>query len=208
MRSWFGRLSVVVALIAGVVGTVLIARGGDDATADKNSAKNASAPAPPPIQGLQMAVDGLIYNVTDVRRLDFDSPSAAPYLTNLQRPGKGSAYLGVFLRVYNPTNKPMASAAGYLLEPSKRPVLVEQVKNMESPYSFRMGATVPAKSVIPTPGTAAASGKFPGGLLLFGITGETTKAQPLDLVVHTAKGGIAKLRLPPVEQVNGKSSHG
>jgi hypothetical protein len=208
MRSWFGRLSIVVALIAGVVGTVLIARGGGDPSAEKGTGKNASAPAPPPIQGLQMAVDGLIYNVTDVRLLNFDSPSAAPYLTNLQRPGKGSAYLGVFLRVYNPTDKPMPSAAGYLLEPSKDPVLVEQVKSSESPYSFKMGATVPAKGVVPTPGTAAASGKFPGGLLLYGVTGKTTKAQPLDLVVHTAKGGIAKLRLPPVPQVNGVSSHG
>src|SRR3954451_19192760 len=208
MRSWFGRLSILVALVAGVVGTVLIARGGDDATADKSAAKNASAPAPPPIQGLQMAVDGLIYNVTDVRLLNFDSPSAAPYLTNLQRPAKGSAYLGVFLRVYNPTDKPKPSAAGYLLEPSKDPVLVELAKASESPYSFQMGATVPAKGVIPKPGSAAASGKFPGGLILYGITAKTTAAQPLDLVVHTASGQIAKLRLPPVPQVNGVSSHG
>src|SRR3954470_18960707 len=99
MRSWFGRLSIFVALIAGVVGTVLITRGGDDPTADKpTAASQGAAPASqklPPIQGLQMAVDGLIYNVTDVRLFNYDSPSAAPYLTNLQRPATGNAYLGV-----------------------------------------------------------------------------------------------------------------
>src|SRR5690349_1581192 len=170
MRSWFGRLSIFIALIAGVVGTVLITRGGDEATADKPSP--AAAPASqklPPIQGLQMAVDGLIYNVTDVRLLDYDSPSAAPYLTNLQRPGKGNAYLGVFLRIYNPTGKPASSAPGFLLEPSKDPVLVLQNKASESPYSLTLGATVPANGVIPKPGTAAASGKFPGALILYGV---------------------------------------
>src|SRR3954453_22287304 len=126
MRSWFGRLSILAALIAGVVGTVLITRGGDDGTADNPAATQGAAPASqklPPVQGLQIAVDGLVYNVTDVRLLDFDSPWAAPYLTNLQRPAKGSAFLGVFLRVYNLGRSTAVSAPGYLLEPSKAPEL-------------------------------------------------------------------------------------
>ena len=57
--------------------------------------------------------------------------------------------------------------------------------------------------MIPEPGTAAASGQFPGGLLLYGISSKTTDNQPLDLVVHTAKGTIAKLRLPPVPNLSG-----
>ena len=205
MRAWFRLAAVVAALLAGVLGTVLIARGGDEATGNPTAAK----PTPlPPIQGLQLKVDGLIYNVTDVRLLDFDSPSAAPYLTNLQRPGKGSAFLGVFLRVYNPTGRDQASAPGYLLEPSKAPGLAEMNKASESPYSLTLGAKVPAHGVIPEPGSAAASGQFPGGLLLYGITSQTTAKQPLDLVVHTAKGTIAKLRLPPVPKLTGKPSHG
>ena len=208
MRSRFGLILVIVALLAGVIGTVYVARGDSDPAGEQTAAKSTpERPAPPPIQGLQMHVDGLIYNVTDVRVLDFDSPSAAPYLVNLQRPAKGSAFLGVFLRVYNPTGKDAASAPGYLLEPSKQPGLAEMNKSSESPYQLELGAKVPAKGVIPEPGSAAASGRFPGGLLLYGINGTTTDNQPLDLVVHTAKGTIAKLRLPPVPKLTG-NGHG
>jgi hypothetical protein len=211
MRSRFGLIAVVIALLAGAVGTVLVARGGGASATTTSpqttAAEVANRPPLPPIQGLQMTVDGLIYNVTDVRLLDYDSPSAAPYLTNLQRPAKGAAFLGVFMRVYNPTDKALTSAPGFLLEPSKQPGLAEQNKPSESPYSLTQGAKVPAKGVIPEPGSAAASGKFPGGLLLYGINGLTTQNQPLYLVVHTAKGTIAKLKLPPVPKLTGKG-HG
>jgi hypothetical protein len=211
MRSRFGLTAVVIALLAGALGTVLIARGGGASATGTTPQAAATAAANrlplPPIQGLQMTVEGLIYNVTDVRILDYDSPSAAPYLTNMQRPAKGSALLGVFMRVYNPTDKPMDSAPGFLLEPSKQPGLAEQNKSSESPYRLTLGAKVPAKGVIPEPGSAAASGKFPGGLLLYGINGLTTQNQPLYLVVHTAKGTIAKLKLPPVPALTGKG-HG
>jgi hypothetical protein len=207
MRARFGLAVVIVALLAGALGTVLVTRGGDSATGETTAAKAPNTSAPPPIQGLQLAVDGLIYNVTDVRLLDFDSPSAAPYLTNLQRPAKGSAFLGVFVRVYNPTGRDEPSAPGYLLEPSKDPGIAEMNKASESPYSLQLGATVPAKSVIPQPGSANASGQFPGGMLLYGITSKTTDNQPLDLVVHTTKGTIAKLRLPPVPKLAASGGH-
>ena len=208
MRAGFRLTLVLIALIAGVVITVLVAGGGDEPTTDVRRTASASKAELPPIQGLRVDVDGLIYNVTDVRVLDFDSPSAAPYLTNLQRPGKGSGYLGVFLRVYNPNGRDMTSAPGFLLEPSKAPELAEMNKASESPYSFILGAKVPANGVIPEPGSAAAAGKFPGGLLLYGISSKTTAGQPLDLVVHTAKGTIAKLRLPPVPNLTGDPGHG
>jgi hypothetical protein len=186
---------------------VLVTRdSGASATGPSTHAASAAAanrPAPPPIEGRQMTVDGLIYNVTGVRVLDFDSPSAAPYLTNLERPAKGSALLGVFLRVYNPSGKAMVSASGFLLEPSKQPGLAEEVAPSESPYSFSLGAKVPAKGVIPVPGSRAASGQFPGGLLSYPIDGMTIKNQPLFLVVHTAKGTIAKLKLPHVAALHG-----
>jgi hypothetical protein len=207
MRTGFRVTLVLIALIAGGLITVLVAGGNDEPTGAKRTAAASKAELPP-IQGLQLDVDGLIYNVTDVRVLDFDSPSAAPYLTNLQRPGKGSGYLGVFLRVYNPNGRDMTSAPGFLLEPSKAPELAEMNKASESPYSFILGSKVPANSVVPEPGSAAASGQFPGGLLLYGITSKTTAGQPLDLVVHTAKGTIAKLRLPPVPNLSGDPGHG
>jgi hypothetical protein len=213
MRSWFRLILVGVALVAGAAITALVVGGGDkgggpDPTVNAQQAANTTDAAPPPIQGLKVEVDGLIYNVTDVRVLDFDSPSAAPYLTNLQRPAKGNGFLGVFMRVYNPSGKAVASAPGFLLEPSKQPGLAEMNKASESPYSLTLGETVPANGVIPKPGSAAASGQFPGGLLLYGINTLTTDNQPLDLVVHTNKGTIAKLRLPPVPKLTGKVGHG
>src|SRR5262245_27416689 len=130
MRSWFGLTLVVVAVLAGAVVTALFVGKSNDETTGGAGDQAAQQPqraaeSLPPIQGLKIEVDGLIYNVTDVRVLDFDSPSAAPYLTNLPRPGKGSAFLGVFMRIYNPNGKAMPSAPGFLLEPSKQPGLAE-----------------------------------------------------------------------------------
>src|SRR3954454_10221077 len=158
MRSWFGLM---------LVGAVLFVAAG---CGDKAPAAKPAAVAPkdlPPIQGAQMQVEGLIYNVTDVRILQYGKASDAPYLTNLERPPEGTAYLGVFMRVYNPTGKDLPSAPGYLLEPSKQPGLVEQNSASESPYDLAMGATVKAKNVLPEPGSAAAKGEIPGALLLY-----------------------------------------
>jgi hypothetical protein len=199
---------VVLALAAGAVVTVILTQGGGDSPAGSNTASTTKAPPGPPIQGLQVKVDNLIYNVTDVRVLDYDSPSAAPYLVNLRRPAKGSGYLGVFMRVYNRTKRDQVSAPGFLLEPSKQPGLVLMNNASESPYSLQQGAKVPAGSVLPVPGSAPASGTFPGGLLLYAINGDTTKNQPLDLIIHTAKGTLGKIRLPPVPKLTGKPSHG
>jgi hypothetical protein len=195
MRTRFGLVAVVIVLLAGAAGGC----GGGTSTTGASPHTAAAKRLPlPPIEGLQTTVDGLIYNVTGVRVLDFDNPSSAPYLTNLERPDKGSALLGVFLRVYNPSAVAVTSSSGFLLEPSKQPGLAEEVAPSESPFSFTLGAKVPAKGVIPVPGSPAASGQFPGGLLSFPIDGMTIKNQPLFLVVHTAQGTIAKLKLPRV----------
>ncbi len=194
MRPRFRIVLVGIALIAGVVLVVLIAGGGDDTP----SAKPVVAAKGMPAMGdRKIEVEGLVYDVTDVRVLSFDDPLAAPYLTNLHKV-KDTDYLGVFLRVYNPTGKDLASAPGYLLEPSRQPGLAEQNNPSESPFSFEPGATVKAKNMLPEPGTAASKGTIPGALLLYPVSKETTDNQPFDLVVHTVNGTLAKLRLPTV----------
>jgi hypothetical protein len=192
-------MSIFVVLVAGV------AAGCGHSNKPATAAKTAVATGNlPPIKGLQIGVAGLTYNVTGVRLLDFDDPASKPYLVNLPRPGTGDGYLGVFLRVYNPTAKPMASAAGFLLEPSKNPNLIEQYQASESRFTFEASSMVPAGGVIPKPGS---DGKYPGGVLIYAVTNAHTAAQPFDLVIHTAEGGIAKLRLPAVKQIKGVSSH-
>ncbi len=208
MKLWFRLTLVVVALLAGVIGTVVLTSGGGSDPVKRTSEAVATAtPALPAIQGPQLRMGDLVYNVTDVRVMNYDSPSSAPYLVNLQRPAKGAGYLAVFLRVYNLGKRKQASAAGYLLEPSKQPGLAEMVKPAESPYQFTLGQAVPAGGVVPAPGTPAAAGKFPGGMLLYGINGDSTKNQPFDLVIHDADGRLAKLRLPPVPSLTGRG-HG
>jgi|tagenome__1003787_1003787.scaffolds.fasta_scaffold20666001_2 hypothetical protein len=196
MRSRFRLILVAIALIAGVLLVVVIAGGDDDPPPAKPVV---AAKGMAPVGDLRLEAEGLIYNVTDVRVLDFDDPLAAPYLTNLHKI-KGTDYLGVFMRVYNPTGKDLASASGYLLEPSKQPGLAEQNNATESPFSLVMGATVKAKNMLPEPGSAAAKGTIPGALILYPISKETTDNQPFDLVVHTPKGALAKLRLPTVHR--------
>ena len=199
----------LISLVVGVALVVLIVGGGDDSSSGKRaSATTKPAVALPPIEGLKIEFEGLIYNVTDARVLDPDSPSDEPYLTNLQRPPKGTGFLGVFLRVYNPAGHAAVSAPAFLLEPTKQPGLVEQTLPSESRYAFEQGAKVPANGVTPVPGSPTASGPIPGGMLLFPISTETTKAQPFNLVIHTAKGGLASLRLARVPKLTGGSDQG
>jgi hypothetical protein len=194
-------VTVLFALLVGVGGTLLIARGaGDDATGATGDA--AATPVPlPPIQGPRLKVGDLLYNVTDVRILRRNRPADAPYLVNLERPPKGNAYLGVFVRVYNLSPKKEPSAVGYLLEPSRSPGRAQMVLASESPYQLELGGAVPAGGQLPVPGSAAAEGKVPGALLLYRINGDTTANQPLDLVIHTPAGETAHLRLPPVPKL-------
>jgi len=198
---------VVAALAAGVLATVLIARGGGQGASASAETPAAPKPVPPSIQGPRTRIGDLVYNLTNMQLLDVDNPSDAPYLVNLNAPAKGTAYLGVFVRVYNLSDKPLPSASGYLLEPEGNPVLVEQTMPAESPYIMPAGATVPAGGVLPVPGTTAAAGKIPGGLLLFPVDKAVTSNQPLNIVIHTAEGKLAQLPLPKLPKLTGYAGH-
>jgi hypothetical protein len=193
-------LVVLFALLVGAGGTLLVARGaGDDATGDTGTG-SAPAPSLPPIQGPRLRVGDLLYNVTDVRILNRNRPADAPYLVNVQKPAPGNAYLGVFVRIYNLSAKEQPSAAGYLLEPSRSPGRAVMNQSSDSPYQLVLGAPVPAGGQLPVPGSPAAQGNTPGGILVYRINGDVTENQPLDLVLNSS-GKLAKLRLPPVPRV-------
>ena len=182
---------IVLAAVVGAGLTVWVAAG---------SGQKKKAIDPASIQGPQVRIGDIVYNVTAVRVLRRDRPSDAPYLPNKQAPPKGVAYLGVFLKLYNLNgDKAQPSAPGYLLEPTKAPGLVVMQQASESPYDFK-GGDVPAASVIPDPGAAA--GPIPGALLLYNITGPMTRAQPFRLVIHTgAENGF--IILPRVPNLTG-----
>jgi hypothetical protein len=201
MPSKFRLLAVLLSLLVGAGGTLLIARGGGQDAGGATGTTVAPAPTPPSIQGPRVKLGDLLYNVTDVRILKRNRPSDAPYVVNLQKAPPGNAYLGVFVRIYNLSAKTQTSAPGYLLEPSRSPGNAVMNQSSESPYQLAIGAPVAAGGQLPVPGSAAAEGKIPGGLVLYRINADVTSNQPLDLVLNTAAGQLAKVRLPPVPQL-------
>lgn len=187
------RLALIaLAAVAGAAITVvLVSRGGGEGKAQ-----------PPPrlsIQGPQVRIGDLVYNVTAIRVLQRNRPDDAPYLVNYPPPPRGNAYLGIFLKIYNMNpHKDLPSAPGYLLEPVKNPGLVTGLQSSESPYALVPGATVPAGGELPIPGTAAAAGPTDGALMLIRISGKTTRSQPWRLIINAAPqlGAIVLPRVP------------
>jgi hypothetical protein len=208
MRARFRLILVVAALLVGATATVVLAQGGGNSAGSQAASTPAGPTQPlPPIQGPALEFEGLVYNITDVRVLNLDSPSDAPYLVNEPRLPKGSAYLGVFLRIYNRGKVTRASAPGYLLEPQKAAIQVRQMASSQSPYQLAIGAKVAAGSMLPVPGTASAAGKLPGALMTYVIDSGVTKNQPVDLVIHAPDGALAKLALPPLPSLTGGHIH-
>jgi hypothetical protein len=172
----------------------------------KDKATDSAAPPaavdPASIKGPQLRMGDLIYNITDVHLFDYKSKDSRPYLTNLPAPDKGTQLLGVFLRVYNVGAKPEPAAVGYLLEPQKQPGLVEQNIDVQTPLAMKVGSQVKPGAVYP----AADQGKYTGAMLLYPVSGPSTRAQPFDLVIHDGvTGAIAKLEVPHVKELSGNA---
>ena len=189
--SW--RLAlIVVAALAGATLTFFVARG---------NGEKQSSQIPASIQGPQVTLDGLTYNVTAIRFLDRNRPADAPYLVNKDAPPKGITYIGIWLKVYNPTHKALPIAPGYLLEPTKATDQTQMQQSSESPYSL-IDTFVPARGVVPVPGSSEAAGPTPGGLLLYWLNNRAIDKQPFRLVIHTGTGN-AFIMLPKVPRLKG-----
>jgi hypothetical protein len=186
-------LIVLCAALVGAVVVLLVARGGEPATTRAATPSPAPTSTPPALDGPQLRAGDLLYNVTDVRILE--RPADARDLVNLPKTERGVAYLGVYVRVYNLGGTDQPSAPGYLLEPSRAPSAAEMNMASESPAALQLGAPVPAGGALP----AAPE----GGLLVYRINGEVTANQPLDLVINTGSGELAKLTLPRVPKLAG-----
>jgi hypothetical protein len=193
-RSSLRIVLVGLALLAGALLTAFVVRDDGDAGA---------TPTPPEsIQGPQVRIGDLIYNVVDVRILKPDRPDDAPYLVNQPRRPKGNAYLGVFLKIYNQNaDAEQASAPGYLLEPLKGSRAAMN-QSTESPYQLVLASNVPAGGQLPVPGTAQDGGPYEGAFLLYVVNSDMTAAQPFRLVVHTGEQ-TGFVVLPPVPKLAG-----
>src|SRR5262245_29116870 len=136
---------IVLAAVAGAAITVVLVSG--------NGGEGKAQPTPRlSIQGPQVRIGDLVYNVTAIRVLRLNKRGDAPYLTNYPPPPRGNAYLGVFLKFYNMNaTRALPSAPGYLLEPIKNPGLVTGLQSSESPYALIPGAEVPAGGELPVP---------------------------------------------------------
>lgn len=189
---------MLAAALLGVALTVVLVWGDGDKT---------TPAAQGSIRGPQVRLGDLTYVVTNIRVLDRDRPSDAPYLVNLDSLPTGRAYFGVFLKVYNHNSKTAeASAPGFLLEPSRAPGLVGQNQWSESPYRLDQGASVPAGGVLPVPGSPSAAGPIDGGLLLYVVDGPMSAAQPFRLVVNTGTQ-IGAITLPRIPKLVGRRAN-
>lgn len=181
---------IVLAALAGGMLTFFVTRG-------SGSGEKAASRIPASIQGPQVTVGGLIYNVTAIRFLDRNRQADAPYLVNKDAPPKGLVYIGIWLKVYNPSGKDLPIAPGYLLEPYNDAVQVQMQQSSESAYNLS-DPIVPARGVVPVPGTTEAAGPTPGGLLLYWLSNKVIREQPFRLVIHTgtANGFIFLPKVP------------
>jgi len=190
----------VLAALVGAAVTVVLARG---------SGEKATAQPPLSIQGPQVRLGDLTYNVTDIRLLDRNKPAEAPYLVNSPPRPKGRAYLGVFLKIYNHNQKrDRPSAPGFLLEPLRDPSLVVMNQSSESPYRLDQGGVVPAGGELPIPGSPSAAGPIEGGLLLYVVSSKMTAVQPFRLIINTGSK-LGAITLPAVPKISGEDTgHG
>jgi hypothetical protein len=192
---WRLALVVLAAVAGAAITVVLVSRGGSEGKAQPTPRLS--------IQGPQVRIGDLVYNITAIRILQLNKPGDAPYLTNYPPPPKGNQYLGIFMKVYNLNpDKDLPSAPGYLLESVNNPGVVTGLQSSESPYAYVPGAMVPAGSELPIPGTAAAGGPTEGALMLIRIKGSMTQVQPWQLTINQAPQ-IVTIRLPRVPKFAG-----
>jgi len=185
---------VLAALVGGTL-TFFVTRG---------SGGEKASQIPASIQGPQATVGGLIYNVKAIRFLDRNRPADAPYLVNKDKPPKGLVYIGIWLKVYNPSGKDLPIAPGYLLEPAQDAGQVQMQQSSESPYGLN-DTIVPARGLVPVPGSSEAAGPTQGGLLLYWLSNKVIDEQPFRLIIHTgnANGFIELPRVPRLKGSGG-----
>lgn len=147
-------------------------------------------------EGVYVDVGELSYQVQMSRILNPADVEDRAYLKGLAAattpPAKDETWFGVFMRVSNPTDRPLPPAGGFRILDTQehvfRPVAYEQGIN---PFVYQPGP-LRAGAVYPDPDSAAGEGVIQGSLLLFKVKLQSLQNRPLELKIDPPLGGAAQ----------------
>ena len=135
-------------------------------------------------EGVYLDVDDLKYQIQISRYMNANDVEDRSYLLGLPQstaqPTGEETWFGVFLRVQNSTDKPIAPANDFeivdTLENVYRPIPIDTDIN---PFAYKPDPIAP-KSLIPEPDSVASETTIQGSMLLFKIKTESLQNRPLE----------------------------
>ena len=135
-------------------------------------------------EGIYLDVDDLKYQIQISRYMNANDVEDRSYLAGLPQstaqPTGDETWFGVFLRVQNTSNKPLAPATDFEITDTQknvyRPIPIDTDIN---PFAYKPDPIAP-KSLIPEPDSVASETTIQGWMLLFKIKTESLQNRPLE----------------------------
>ena len=136
-------------------------------------------------EGIYLDVDDLKYQIQISRYMNANDVEDRSFLLGLPQstaqPTGEETWFGVFLRVQNSTDKPIAPANDFEIVDTQenvyRPIPIDTDVN---PFAYKPDPIAP-KSLIPEPDSVASQTSIQGAMLLFKIKTESLQNRPLEL---------------------------
>jgi len=143
-------------------------------------------------EGLYLDIDELKYQVQISRYMNPDDVEDKAFLVGLpestSQPAGDETWFGVFIRVSNETDEPIAPANNFEIVDTQenvyRPVPLDTSVN---PFAYKPDP-VPPKGLIPEQGSVAAESTIQGSLLLFKVKTESLQNRPLEFRFRRGSG--------------------
>jgi hypothetical protein len=143
-------------------------------------------------EGVYLDVDHLKYQIQISRYMNANDVEDRSYLKGLPQstaqPTGEETWFGVFLRVQNTADKPMAPASDFEITDTQenvyRPIPIDTDIN---PFAYKPDPIAP-KSLIPEPDSVASQTSIQGAMLLFKIKTESLQNRPLEFRFKGGEG--------------------
>ena len=150
-------------------------------------------------EGIYIDVDELKYQVQISRYLNANDVEDRDYLKglplNAEQPKGDETWFGVFLRVQNESDEPIAPANDFEIVDTQenvyRPIPLDPKANV---FAYDSGPEIPPHNVLPDPDSAAARGALHGSRRRFQVKKDSRPNRPRE-VRRTRRGGGATGRV-------------
>ena len=150
-------------------------------------------------EGIYLDLDELKYQVQISRYMNPSDVEDRSYFVGLPestaQPTGEETWFGVFIRVQNQTERPIAPANDFQIVDTQenvyRPVPLDASVN---PYAYRSDPIGP-KSLIPEPDSVASEGTVQGSLLLFKVKTDSLQNRPLEFRFRRGSGQVGTVDL-------------